>query len=264
MTQEREKDALAFDENEVIDRLQSWPVSGIGLHPGGSNYVFVARLTDPGKFDPDDESDQEIDEASSIYSIYKPAAGERPLKDFPHGTLHLRELASYKLSRRLGWPTIPPTVVREGPHGEGSFQLFINAADEEDNFFSLRDERLNDFKGMATFDVLTHNADRKGGSCIVDEDGKLWSIDHGLTFNQVARRRTVMFEFNGTEYPAEHLEAIEGLQKELFDRSGFWGELQGLVTQAEVDDLVTRASEMLDSKSYPVLDPDINVPWPMV
>jgi uncharacterized repeat protein (TIGR03843 family) len=266
----------SVDEASMLKRLAEWPITGIGLHPGGSNYVFVVRLTDPEKFDssafePESPDEMpEVDEAASIYGIYKPQAGERPLRDFPGGTLHNRERAAYLISQELGWPRIPPTVIRSGPHGEGSVQLFIDAAPsgtddgEPDNFFSLRDERLNDFRDMAMFDAFVHNADRKGGSCIVDEDGILWSIDHGLTFNQMARRRTVMFEFNGTEYPSEYLADLSFLLNELESGGDLKAELGELLSSAEIDDLVKRGKEMIELRHYPFLDPDKNVPWPMV
>jgi uncharacterized repeat protein (TIGR03843 family) len=259
-----EKDASA-DELVLLQQLADWPITGMGLHPGGSNYVFVVRLTDPAKYQP--ESDDEVDEDASIFGIYKPRAGERPLRDFPEGTLHFRERAAYLVSRELGWPRIPPTVIRGGPHGEGSVQLFIDAdetAGGVENYFSLRDERLDDFKDIAMFDALVHNADRKGGSCIVSGDRRLWAIDHGLTFNQFARRRTVMFEFNGTGYPDNLLGDVESLVQTFESASGLETELLKLLERSEIDDIVTRAREMIEFGHYPVLDPDSNVPWPMV
>ena len=253
------------DERAVLQRLADWPITGIGLHPGGSNYVFVVRLTDPAKYDP--ESDDEVDEVASIYGIYKPLRGEQPLRDFPGGTLHLRERAAYLVSKALGWPRIPPTVIRAGPRGEGSVQLFIDEAESDGvggNFFSLREERLDDFRDIAMFDALVHNADRKGGSCIVSEDGQIWAIDHGLTFNQFARRRTVMFEFNGTRYPDELLGDVEALTDSLESGGELEVNLLKLLEQADIDELVTRAREMIEFGHYPVLDPDANVPWPMV
>ena len=265
--------AICSDDQQTLDRLANWPISGIGLHPGGSNYVFVIRLTDPNKYHPESSGEEQadIEESASIYGIYKPQAGERPLKDLPGGTLHKRERAAYLVSAELGWPRVPPTVIRNGPHGEGSVQLFIDTAIDDDkpdaepaNFFSLRDERLNDFRDMAMFDVLLHNADRKGGSCIVDETGAIWAIDHGLTFNQMARRRTVMFEFNGTEYPESLVNDVRALLSSIESKSELSKELGDLLAQQEIDDLVTRAKEMIELGHYPVLDPNINVPWPMV
>lgn len=281
---ESDQDSRSDEGHVPIQQLTEWPITGIGLHPGGSNYVFVVRLTDPVKYpelldqsasssdstpETKEEVPDEIDESSSIYGIYKPQSGERLLRDFPAGTLHNRERAAYLVSRELGWPNIPPTVIRAGPHGEGSVQLFINAAPvpddrEPDNYFTLRNERLEDFRDMAMFDALVHNADRKGGSCIVSDDRKLWAIDHGLTFNQFARRRTVMFEFNGTEYPANLLNDVEALIDVLESESKLSFELKQLISQPEVGDVVTRAKEMIELGHYPHLDPDANVPWPMV
>ena len=254
------------DEGILLERLSQWTISGIGLHPGGSNYVFVVRLIDP-------EAAQELqsspveDEGSSIYAIYKPQSGERPLRDFAGGTLHLREKAAYLVSRELGWPRIPPTVIRAGPHGEGSVQLFIDAEKSQansENYFSLREKRLEDFADIAMFDILVHNADRKGGSCILSPDGCLWAIDHGLTFNYTARRRTVMFEFNGSEYPQKLLQDIESLIAALEIRSGLYMELAELLTPMEILGLLDRGKEMLHNGRYPDLDPEINVPWPMI
>ena len=279
------KDSRPDEDSVPLQQLAEWPITGMGLHPGGSNYVFVVRLTDPVKYPElldksasssdstpgmdDEEAPEEIDESASIYGIYKPQSGERPLRDFPVGTLHNRERAAYLVSRELGWPNIPPTVIRPGPHGEGSVQLFIDAApvsddEEPENYFTLREERLEDFRDMAMFDALVHNADRKGGSCIVSDDRKLWAIDHGLTFNQFARRRTVMFEFNGTEYPTNLLNEVEALIDVIESESKLSSELKQWLSETEVEDVVTRAKEMIEFGRYPVLDPDTNVPWPMV
>ena len=151
-------DSVAGLSRQDIElRLSEWPITGIGLHPGGSNYVFVVRMAN---------------EDNEIYGIYKPAAGERPLRDFPYGTLHQREWSAYLVANALGWPEVPPTVVREGPHGIGSVQLFIDA-DFTKHYFNLRDDRLDDYTPIAMFDVLINNADRKGGACLLDGDGRL-------------------------------------------------------------------------------------------
>ena len=238
-----------LSRREVERRLDEWPITGIGLHPGGSNYVFVVRLAD---------GDEEI------YGIYKPAAGERPLRDFPYGTLHHREWSAYVVADELGWPAVPPTVVREGPHGIGSVQLFIDA-DFAKHYFNLRENRLDDYTPVAMFDVLVNNADRKGGACLLDADGRIWAVDHGLTFNPLARRRTVMFEFNGTPYPDDLLSSIEELQALLnCPDSELRGKLASALDDHEIDSLLRRAEDMVKNRVFPVLDPDWNVPWPMI
>ena len=245
-----QSDSVAgLSRQEIERRLSEWPITGIGLHPGGSNYVFVVRLAN------DDEE---------VYGIYKPAAGERPLRDFPYGTLHNRELSAYVVADELGWPSVPPTVVREGPHGVGSVQLFIDA-DFTKHYFNLREERLDDYMPIAMFDVLVNNADRKGGACLLDADGQLWAVDHGLTFNPLARRRTVMFEFNGTPYSDDLLQSLDGFVSNLDDTGANLRKmLADTLDDHEIDSLVRRGKEMLDNRSFPVLDPDWNVPWPMI
>ena len=245
-----QSDSVAgLSRQEIERRLSKWPITGIGLHPGGSNYVFVVRLAD---------ADEEI------YGIYKPAAGERPLRDFPSGTLHNRELSAYVVADALGWPAVPPTVVREGPHGVGSVQLFIDA-DFTKHYFNLRDERLDDYMPIAMFDVLVNNADRKGGACLLDADDQLWAVDHGLTFNPLARRRTVMFEFNGMPYSDDTLHGLDRFVATLDDtNSELRVSLTDTLDDHEIDSLVRRGKEMLVDRSFPLLDPDWNVPWPMI
>lgn len=253
------------DVSATLRRLSEWEITGMGLHPGGSNYVFVVRLEDPERPPPEEDTENSNDPDGAMYGIYKPSSGERPLRDFPYGTLHQRERAAYLLATALGWPNVPPTVIRDGPHGEGSVQFFIDA-DLEANYFTLRDECLHLFEPLAMFDVLAHNADRKGGSCLkADSDGRIWSIDHGLTFNQAARRRTVMFEFNGKEYPQVRLNDVTRVMDELSsDTSGLKVEMQALLDEREIEGLARRAERMLDTKRFPLLDPNVNVPWPFI
>ena len=249
-----------MDEQEtglILRRLRDWPITGIGLHPGGSNYVFVVRL------EPEPRSEGQESNGDQLLAIYKPASGERPLRDFPYGTLHLRERAAWLLSRELGWPLVPPTVVRDGPHGEGSVQLFIDS-DPRANFFTLRDEMLGRFAPIAMFDVLIQNADRKGGSCLNGTDGRLWAIDHGLTFNPLARQRTVMLEFCGRAYPEDELASIGKLGESLRSENGVAVKLAEILNPREMASLVERADRMVSEGAYPLLDPNMNVPWPFV
>lgn len=249
-------------EDDVLELLRTSEIGEIGLHPNGSNYVFVVRFeTDLGGDVP-------------LMGVYKPQAGERPLRDFPRG-LHRRERASYLLSRVLGWPSIPPTVIREGPHGEGSFQLFIHA-DEEDTYFSMRDEMSDQFEPIAGFDVVVNNADRKGGACLKDADGKVWAIDQGLTFNSYARVRTVMFEFCGQPISPRLIEGLKQLRPLLSDdadtettgsnglQAGHIPELKSVLSSGDMDGLRARIDTILEDPVFPILDEYYNVPWPLV
>lgn len=235
--------------DEVLRRLKEWDVDAIGLHPDGSNYVFVIRLSDA---------------ESEIYAIYKPSSGERPLRDFPYGTLHNREWAAFRVATALGWPNVPPTVIREGPHGIGSVQLYIDA-DFSRHYFNERDNKLAQYEPVAMFDVLINNADRKGGACLIDSDETVWAVDHGLTFNPLARRRSVMFEFNASPYNESLLASLHELRNELRStQSDLTCELTSVLDDHEVDSLILRCEEMIESGHFPTLDPNYNVPWPMV
>jgi hypothetical protein len=246
------------EEKAIMQRrLKGWRVDAMGMHPGGSNYVFVLRLKPPEKTRPEDA------DADPILAIYKPVAGERPLHDFPYGTLHRRERAAFLVSEALGWPLIPPVVIREGPHGVGSVQLFIDH-DPHKNFFNMRDDCLPMFAPVAAFDVLVHNADRKGGAVLVGRDGRLWAIDNALTFNPYARRRTVMFEFSQDPYPAGVVGAVEALLPKLEKGQPLGDELADLLLPNEISALRERAEAMIRSGVHPRLHPELNAPWPFV
>ena len=245
-------------KSEILKNMINWDITDIFLYPGGSNYVFLVKMTSSGN----ELCRQEP--PPFIYGIYKPVSGERPLRDFPTGTLHLRERAAYIVSEILGWPRIPPTVVRDGPYGSGSVQFYI-VSDKKDNFFTLRDKCLNLFLPIAMFDVLVFNADRKGGSCLKSLiDGNLWAIDHGLTFNPKACLRTVMLEFNGLPYPPELKVGLVKLMRTLSSNKCQNSELSELLSLQELDYLGTRAEQMLENGSFPILDPRLNVPWPFL
>ena len=155
------------------------------LHPYASNYTFVVRLS--------------LDEQEGC-GVYKPQTGERPLWDFPTGTLAHRECATYELARALGWGLVPPTVLREGEADEGSLQLFV-PHDPDSNFFTLRDEHPEEAFRLAVLDLLANNADRKGGHCFVGPDGRVWAIDNGLTFHEEWKLRTVIWDYSDERYP---------------------------------------------------------------
>ena len=233
-----------------LRRLESWELDALGLHPQGSNYVFVARLKPPA-----DEA-----AAEPIHAIYKPVAGERPLADFPHGTLHRREAAAFALSRRLGWPLVPPTVVREGPYGEGSWQMYVEH-DPGQHYFQRREEHLEEYAPVAMFDVLVNNADRKGSAVLMDGEGRLWAIDNGLTFNYGVQVRTVMHEFGGAPYPPRLLKGLAVLAE---GRGEWRPELERLLGAEAADALAARAGEMVAAGRHPELSVSHNVPYPLI
>jgi hypothetical protein len=234
--------------SEILGALGHGEVKSIRMMPYGSNAVFEAILKGPG---------------GDLRAIYKPQAGEAPLWDFPSGTLYRREYAAYLLSHETGWDFIPPTVIRDGPHGVGTMQLFIEH-DPRVTFFSLRDYRLDDFAGVAAFDVLTNNADRKGGDVLEDGDGRLWFIDHGLTFHSDYKLRTVIWEFQGDPLPRPTTERLRKMAPALEPGENLERKLSEILNAGEVDSLRSRLEALLEEAVFPWPGLHRSVPWPPV
>ena len=241
--------AIGLSDPDTLALLREGEVIGGQRIPWSSNYTFLVHI-DAG-------------EQSYIRAVYKPRDGERPLYDFPNGNLYKREYAAYLLSRALGWPNIPATLVREGPYGVGSMQTYVET-DPEITYFDLIGDRAEDLRSLAVFDLLTNNADRKGGHCLLGADGAIWSIDHGLTFHPYPKLRTVMLEFWGTPIPDPLLADVEALIVSLEGRSGDVADLEELLDGQEVEALRRRAESVLDNPVIPELDPRRDVPWPLV
>ncbi|MGE3272893.1 MAG: hypothetical protein AB7P40_29415, partial [Chloroflexota bacterium] len=166
------------DEIHVL--LERAEVDAIESIPWSSNYTFAARLC--------------AEDHPPFLAVYKPRRGEIPLYDFPDGTLFKRERAAYLASIALGWDFIPPTVIRDGPHGIGSFQLLVDVEPRSD-YFHYKDAHVSEVQVIGLFDVVANNADRKAGHILKDRQGKLWGIDHGLTFNTDPKLRTVIWDW---------------------------------------------------------------------
>jgi len=215
--------------------------------PWSSNYTFAARLALPGQPD--------------FLAVYKPRRGESPLYDFPDGTLYKRERAAYVLSEALGWDFIPPTIIREGPHGIGSIQLFIEPEPRAD-FFRFKDHYRRELQRIALFDVIANNADRKAGHCLKARDGKIWGIDHGLTFNVAPKLRTVLWDYAGDPIPAALLGQLRELRRNPARSGTLRTDLGQLLTREEVDVLFKRVDLVLEHRHYPSATSRRSVPWP--
>jgi hypothetical protein len=197
-----------------------------------------------------------------VRAVYKPRDGERPLHDFPDGTLYKREYAAYLLSRSLGWPDVPLTLVRDGPYGVGTMQLYVDC-DPRTTYFDLIDDHEDQLRKFAVFDLLANNADRKGGHCLLSADGTIWSIDHGLTFHPHFKVRTVMLEFWGARIPQVLLADLETLAGRLATNGGLAIGLSELLTEEELGTLRQRIEAILADPVIPQMDPRRNVPWPL-
>ncbi|WP_369388250.1 SCO1664 family protein [Streptomyces sp. CG1] len=220
--------------------------------------------------------------------IYKPVAGERPLWDFPDGTLAGREVAAYAVSEATGWGLVPPTVLRDGPYGEGMCQLWIDVQAEAELLALVEaeepepgwkaiglaevgegrtallvhadDERL---RRLAVLDAVINNADRKGGHLLPTPDGRLYGIDHGVTFNVDDKLRTLLWGWAGEPLTAEAVDVLGGLRGAL---GGPLGErLSGLITPAEIDATRARVDALLTGGVHPEPSGEWPaIPWPPV
>jgi uncharacterized repeat protein (TIGR03843 family) len=219
--------------------------------------------------------------------VYKPVRGERPLWDFPDGTLAGREVASYLISEAAGWQVVPPTVLREGPFGPGMVQVWVDTDDERElvdilppaevppgwlGVLRARDGRgdpavlvhadLPELRAMAVFDLVVNNADRKGGHVLAGVDGQIYGVDHGLCLHIDHKLRTVLWGWVGQSMTPEVLEPLRRLRSGL-DGGGLRDELGGHITRREVRTLRTRMEALLTTPCFP--EPSgygPAIPWP--
>jgi hypothetical protein len=226
--------------------LQRGHIVGIKPIPWGSNYSFIAVLSDG--------------QGPGVMSVYKPRRGEIPLWDFPDGTLYQREYAAYLVARALGLEFIPPTVIRDdGPHGVGTFQLYVEA-DDSAEYHGFRKQHADELRAIALFDIVSNNADRKAGHCFKGRDGRVWGIDHGLCFNVVPKLRTVIWEFCGQPLGEPLLTGLMELCTDPARERTLRGQLAQHLHGDEVEALFVRMCRVAERGEFPVLDPYRNVP----
>ncbi len=231
---------------DVLHLLQSGEMGECELIPWGSNYTFAARL--------------ECDGVSTI-GVYKPMRGEAPLWDFPSGTLYRREHAAWVVSQLLGWDFIPPTVIRDGQHGIGSVQLFIECDDSD--FFHFRADHCAELQRMCLFDVVANNADRKAGHCLKGCDGRLWGIDHGLTFNVQTKLRTVIWDYGGEPIPQPLLDDLMDFRTDSARLRELYARLDGCLAKDELAVFLKRIDLVLEHPVFPQPYSRRAVPWPL-
>ena len=195
-------------------------------------------------------------------AVYKPVRGERPLWDFPAGTLYRREVAAYLVSEQLGWRLVPPTLVREGPLGVGSLQLYVDA-DAEITAFELLAAGNAALPRIAAFDVVTNNADRKAGHCLLGEDERVWAIDHGVCFHAEPKLRTVLWDLAGHPLEAADVADLEALAGEAAG-GGLRERLAGLLAAEEVAAVAERALALARAGRLPAPGSGRAYPWPLV
>jgi len=232
----------------MTDRLHLLATAEVdveGRMPWSSNATFLVNLT--------------VDERPVGQAIYKPLRGERPLWDFEPG-LHRRELAAYLLSEAIGIDLVPPTIIRDGPLGEGSMQWFVEA-DHQQHYFTIYEARQDlhsVMREVALFDILANNTDRKSGHVLIDGDDHIWGIDHGLCFAAEFKLRTVVWEFGGETVPDELLAAAGKIA------DGVPLEVAALLNDEEVAAIQERAQWVVEHRVFPVDSSGRRYPWPLV
>jgi uncharacterized repeat protein (TIGR03843 family) len=252
----------AADPEPVVERLRAGELEVIGRLIGSSNNAMVVRVwpSPPGvidrgrPLDPDD-----------LLAVWKPTRGERPLFDFPIGTLTRREVAAHLVSETMGWGIVPPTVLRDGPHGEGMLQHWIDVDPQADVVAMVNDDDPR-LRRVATFDAVVNNTDRKAGHLLPRPDGHLHAVDHGVTFSVVPKLRTVLWAWEGEPFDEEELAALAHVRDGL-DSGGRPGTLAialaELISKAEIEATRVRVADLLRTGRFPGPNPEWPaIPWP--
>jgi uncharacterized repeat protein (TIGR03843 family) len=192
--------------------------------------------------------------------VHKPIAGERPLWDFPEGTLSDREVAAFAVSEATGWAIVPPTVMRDGPFGRGMCQLWIDVDESVDLVALARSDR-DEIRRIAVLDAVINNADRKGGHLLPTVDGHVYGVDHGVCFSIDEKLRTLLWQWRGRQLADDAVETLQVLERALQGTLGT--RLCELLTPAEVNATRRRVKRLLSTGRHPMPSDDWPpIPWP--
>jgi uncharacterized repeat protein (TIGR03843 family) len=234
----------------VLQLLAKGEMDVQGMMPWSSNYTLLTALRRDGL---------------QGLAVYKPRRGERPLWDFPRGTLCQREAAAYLLNETLGWGLVPPTILRDGPYGIGSVQLYIDA-DHEAHLFTMQKEGCYEeqIERLAAFDFLSNNADRKSGHCLKGSDKRIWAIDHGLCFHYEPKLRTVLWDYAGQPLRADILADLQAFCTQLQPGDPVYDTFEQLLSAAEMRALRRRLDRMIETGKHPESGAGRNTPWPPI
>lgn len=235
---------------DVIPLLQNGEIELQGEFLWGSNYTFLVEVRQG---------------TTRLPAVYKPTRGVRPLWDFDDETLAHREAAAYLVSEALGWHLVPPTVHRsQAPLGPGSLQQFIQH-DPEHHYFNFTEAERQRLRPVVLFDYLTNNADRKGSHLLIDPNGHLWCIDHGLCFHIEDKLRTVLWDFAGTPIPQDLRADLETLIGNLTPEARLVADLQRHLAPQEIAALRARAQRLAHLERFPIPPQDRRAfPYPPI
>ena len=229
-------------ERDIVALLESATIQVVGRMPNSSNATLLVEVC-----------------GTDLRGIYKPLAGERPLWDFDPG-LYLHEVAAWRLSEALGWGLVPPTVVCQGPHGEGSLQLFVEF-DGTEHYFTLLENRPDlhdDLRRMAILDIIANNTDRKGGHVLLGLDGRIWGIDHGVCFSPDFKLRTVIWDFAGDPIDESLLAPLETWLDQVP------ATVCEVLTDDETDAMLERIAWLVENRVFPAPESRYQYPWPIL
>jgi uncharacterized repeat protein (TIGR03843 family) len=240
---------LAAEDSGALGLLTAGDLDIVGRLVAASNATMYCTVRD---------GDQEA------ACVYKPVAGERPLWDFPTGSLAGREVCAYRVSAAAGWHLVPPTVFRDGPLGPGMCQLWIESDETVDVMALARSSDHAALRQMAVFDAVVNNADRKIGHLLPDREGRLYGCDHGVCFGEDYKLRTVLWQWRGRRLPGAAVEALRRLQ-EAIASGPLRDELLRWLSPAEVEATRQRVDLLLRHRVHPFPPEDWPaVPWPPV
>jgi uncharacterized repeat protein (TIGR03843 family) len=240
-----------IDTARSLQVLRDGEIEIVGRLLGSSNHAMLCRVRLPC---PDPEP------PTVLEAVYKPTAGERPLDDFPDGTLSHREVAAYLVSEAMGWSIVPPTIRRDGPFGDGALQLWIDLDPTVDVVaMVVEDDRR--LRRIAAFDAAVNNTDRKGGHLLPVPGGHVYGVDHGVTFSSVPKLRTVLWGWRGRPFAADERAGLARLADAL--RGDLARDLAGLLSRGEIAATRRRVDGLLESGRFPQPRPDWPaIPWP--
>jgi hypothetical protein len=242
---------MPTDTPRALEVLRDGEIEIVGRLLGSSNHAMLCRVRLPCP---------EPGETIVLEAVYKPTAGERPLDDFPDGTLSHREVAAFLVSEAIGWSVVPPTIRREGPFGDGSLQLWIDIDPTVDIVgMVVEDDRR--LRRIAVFDAAVNNTDRKGGHLLPVAGGHIYGVDHGVTFSTVPKLRTVLWGWRGRPFAADERAGLARLADGL--RGELARDLAGLLSRAEIAATRRRVDRLLETGRFPQPRPDWPaIPWP--
>ena len=223
------------------------------------NVIDVGELSVEGRFVDASNATlfaKSVLEEIEVSVIYKPIAGERPLWDFPDGNLAGREVSAYLLSEELGLHLVPYTILREGPFGPGMVQEWIEI-DEELDIVEIAQSTHPAIRAMALFDAIINNTDRKYGHILPKNNEEIFGCDHGVTFHEDPKLRTVLWQFTNEKFTQAERKIIENaieVSKALLSEH---------LTDREIEALIERSRQLLERGAFPEPSQDWpTVPWP--